>query len=235
MRFGKTRRSAERQEPTDTQVADYLGRHPDFFHRHLALLEILRVPHPCGEAVSLVARQIDLLRQRNHGLQAQFNELLRVARENDALFGRLHQLTLALLEANTLDDALAGLKWSLHEGFRADFVAVRIFRPVPRTAVGNLYLVPEPTLGVLLEPLLKTCEPTCGKPPQLLVEFLFGKDAPEVRSCALVPLCHAGLKGVLAIGGRSAERFRPDMGHLFLTRMGEIVAARLVALLDRET
>lgn len=232
MRCGK-QYPAERQEPTDAQVADYLERHPDFFHHHLALLEVLQVPHPCGEAVSLVARQIDLLRQRNHDLRAQFSELLAVARENDALFARLHRLTLALLEANTLDDVLAGLEWSLREGFRADFVAVRIFRPRLYTAVGNLCLAPEPALGVFLEPLLKTCEPTCGRPPLPLLEFLFGQDAAEVRSCALVPLCYAGLKGVLAIGGRSEKRFRPDMGCLFLTRMGEIIAARLVSLFPR--
>lgn len=233
MNFGKAKRSGE-DELTESQVADYLWRHPDFFRDQLALLEILNVPHPCGGAVSLVARQIGLLREQNRKQQAQLNDILRVARENDALFSRFHQLTLALLDAASVDDMLAGLKWSLHEGFQADFVAVRIFRSIAHPAVGDLHSMPSPAVSILLEPLLASCEPMCGTPPEPLLEFLFGPDAPDVLSCALVPLCHAGLKGLLAIGSRDCERFSPDMGNLFLVQMGEVVAARLVALIDRE-
>ncbi|CAI8740629.1 MULTISPECIES: DUF484 family protein [Methylococcus] len=233
MNFGKARRT-ERAELSASQVADYLWKHPDFFHDQLDLLESMHVPHPCGEAVSLVARQIELLRGKNRKQQGQLNDILRIARENDALFARFHRLTLTLLDAASVDDMLAGLKWSLHEGFQADFVSVRVFRTVAHPAVGDLHVMPDPAVSILLEPLLASCEPVCGSPPEPLLEFLFGADAPDVASCALVPLCHAGIKGLLAIGSFDAGRFTPEMGNLFLVQMGEIVAARLVALIDRE-
>lgn len=233
MNFGKAKRAGS-QELTAAQVAEYLWKHPDFFQDQLDLLETLRIPHPCGEAVSLVARQIELLRGQNLKQQGQLNDILKVARENDALFARFHRLILSLLDAASVDDMLAGLKWNLHEGFQADFVSVRVFRSVSHPAVGDLHAMPEPAVAILLEPLLASCEPQCGAPPELLLDFLFGSDAPDAASCALVPLCHAGIKGLLAIGSRDGERFRPDMGSLFLVQMGEIVAARLVALIDLE-
>jgi uncharacterized protein YigA (DUF484 family) len=52
-----------------------------------------------------------------------------------------------------------------------------------------------------------------------------------VLSYALIPLRHAGVKGFLAIGSRSSQRFQTSMGNFFLAQIGEIVAARLADLL----
>jgi uncharacterized protein YigA (DUF484 family) len=49
---------------SDESVRDYLEANPDFFERHSALLSALSVPHGSGEAVSLVERQVSMLRQK---------------------------------------------------------------------------------------------------------------------------------------------------------------------------
>lgn len=222
----------ELDEVTAAAVEEYLRRHPDFFHHHLDLLEGLKLPHPCGNAVSLVARQIDLLREKNRKLQLQLNDILQIARDNDALFRRLHQLTLSLLDAISLDDALAGLRWLLHGCLQADFVSVRLIRPVFDSPIGDLCVPPESEELAYIQPLLETGKPECGQPSLQHAEFLFGADGQHVSSYALVPLQHAGLRGFLAIGSRSPSRFQAGMGHLFLSQMGEIVAARFVSLLN---
>jgi hypothetical protein len=130
-----------------------------------------------------------------------------------------------------LDDALAGLRWLLHECFQADFVAVRLIEPVTDIPIANLCIPPESDELTHLRPLLDAGKPECGQPTSKKAEFLFGPDAQEVQSYALVPLQHAGLKGFLAIGSRNSSRFEAGMGHLFLSQMGEIVAARFVSLL----
>jgi len=221
----------DRSETTAAEVEAYLRRHPDFFHHHLDLLEGLKLPHPCGEAVSLVSRQIDLLREKNRKLQLQLNDLLQIARDNDALVRRMHQVTLSLLDATSLDDALAGLRWLLHECFQADFVAVRLVRPIIDSPIANLCIPPDSDALAHLEPLLEMGKPECGLPTTERAELLFGADSREVLSYALVPLQHAGLRGFLAIGSRNASRFEAGMGHLFLSQMGEIVSARFVSLL----
>ena len=220
----------------DEPVADsrmveaYLQNHPEFFEDHLELLESLKIPHPSGQAISLVERQLDLLRTRNGKLQKQLGDILQIARENDALSRRLHQLTLCMLDASTVDDALAGLRWSLHECFQADFAAVRLVKPVIEFPIRDLF-VSDPMAVQYIEGLLATPEPVCGQVIPEYAEMVFGNDADQVASHALIPLTHAGLKGVLAIGSCNPHRFDSAMGHLFLSQMGEIVAARLVKLL----
>lgn len=226
-----TAKRKEKSRITAQDVDTYLRRHPEFFKQRLELLEILKIPHPCGGAVSLVTRQIQVLRDRDHRLQRQVNEILEVARDNDILRERIHRLTLTLLDANSLEDALAGLRWGLHEYFQADFVSVRIAHPIIDTPIADL-AIPLQSES-LYSPTLEAGEPRClSLLPREGVD-LFGGGGAEASSCAFVPLQHAGLRGVLAIGSRDPDRFQPGMGSLFLAQMGEIVSARLAALIGK--
>jgi uncharacterized protein YigA (DUF484 family) len=212
-------------------VAEYLGTHPRFFEHHLDLLETLEVPHRSGAAVSLVARQIEVLRDKNRFLDIQLNDIVQIARENDILYQRIHQLTLTLLAARGLEDALAGLEWGLSEYFQIDFVAVRITEPVIVGPIANLHLPADSPQLALFGEVVDTGKARCGIPEPEQAAALFGELAGEVASLALVPLQYAGLRGLLAIGSRDADRFQTGMGALFLTQLGEILSARLAAML----
>ena len=72
-------------ELSEQAVQDYLEAHPDFFENNAALLSSLRVPHGSGAAVSLVERQVSVLRQKELKLERQLKELISVARDNDVL------------------------------------------------------------------------------------------------------------------------------------------------------
>ena len=233
MIFSKAQRSDD-QEVTEKLVETYLLSHPDFFQQHLELLELLKLPHPSGEAISLVTRQIELLRDKNRKLQLQLNDILQIARENDALARRMHQLTLALLDATSLDDGLAALRWLLHECFQADFVSVRLLGPVVDTPIANLFIPTDCEDLAHFQHILDSGHPDCGRPTSRQATVLFGGDGESVLSYALVPLKHAGLKGLLAIGSRNERRFEAGLGNLFLGQMGEIIAARFVSLLKAQ-
>ncbi|MGX2040363.1 DUF484 family protein [Methylocaldum sp. MU1018] len=213
------------------EVEAYLREHPDFFHDQLELLEILNVPHPCGKAVSLVSRQISLLRESNRQLKSQLNDILQIARDNDALHQRIHQLTLTLLDAATLEDALGSLTWSLHEYFQADFVTAKIMQPAIASPIADLYMPSDDAGLALFAPVLEIGKPYCGKPHPDQARYMFGDNASAALSFALIPLQHAGFKGLLAIGSRNTNRFHTDMGLHFLGQLGEIVSARLASLL----
>lgn len=214
-------------------VAAYLEANPDFFLHQHDLLEVLKIPHPCGDAVSLVAKQMEILRDKNRKLQAQLNDIVQIARENDAVFRRIHELTLVLLDADSIDDALASLRWILHEAFHAEFITLRVFEPRPVTAVADLYAEPDSVEFDPIRSILKAGVPVCGEPDSQKALCLFQSNLAEVLSYALIPLSHAGLKGFLAVGSGCAERFRTGMGNFFLAQMGEIVASRLADLLRR--
>ena len=88
----------------DDSVADFLQTFPDFFERHSALLTKLRLPHvrDAGATVSLVERQVEVLRERNQSLERKLKELVDVARANDALADRIHRLSQRLIRAHSL-------------------------------------------------------------------------------------------------------------------------------------
>jgi uncharacterized protein YigA (DUF484 family) len=69
----------------DNNVADYLLTYPDFFERNSQLLTKLRLPHvrDVAATVSLVERQVEVLRERNQALERKLKELVDVARAND--------------------------------------------------------------------------------------------------------------------------------------------------------
>ena len=59
-------------------VKEYLEAHPEFFDEHPHLLETLTVPHaPPGGAVSLVERQVKVLRERQAASRERLAELVR--------------------------------------------------------------------------------------------------------------------------------------------------------------
>ncbi len=217
------------------EVADYLRHHPDFFLHQTELLELLKIPHACGDAVSLVAKQIEVLRDKNRKLQVQLNEIVHIARDNDAVFRRIHELTLVLLDARSIDDALASLRWVLHEAFQAEFSALRVFSPHSTTGVADLFDDVHSAAFDPIRAVLDSGVPVCGEPSLDKARCLFGQCAEEVASYALIPLRHAGLKGFLAIGSRCMQRFQMGMGNFFLAKMGEIVASRLADLLQRNS
>ena len=72
-------------ELSPVEVESYLRRNLDFFENHPALLEELRLPHDCNGAVSLVTRQIEMLRSKAERLNNQLEDLVQIARENDAV------------------------------------------------------------------------------------------------------------------------------------------------------
>ena len=94
------------EEMSDQAVQDYLRAHPDFFERHTALLSTLQVPHSSGDAISLVERQVSMLRQKERKMQIQLKELIAVARANDTLAAKIHELSLQLLRTTTLAETI---------------------------------------------------------------------------------------------------------------------------------
>jgi uncharacterized protein len=214
------------------QVEAYLKQHPEFFHNHLDLLESLSIPHPSGEAVSLISKQLEIFRGKHQELESQLTALIEIARENDTAFNRMHELTLAMLEATSLGQVMVNLKQVLSECFLTDFVAVKIISEQADHLDNNFFVKPdEPSLKHFSVELASN-QPKCGRPTLAQARFLFGEEAGEIKSTAIIPMAFTDLEGLLAIGSRDNDRFHFSMGSMFLTQMGEIVGTRLISLLS---
>jgi len=221
-------------ELTSLQVEEYLQQHPEFFNEHLNLLEQMTIPHPSGNAVSLITKQLEIYRSKHQELESQLTELIEVARENDTSSVRMHKLALALIDSSTLEELILHLELVLSEYFLTDFVAVRIIQHNPGATIANLFIEPG---SKSLEPFVKELasnQPRCGRPTVAQAKALFGDLAFQVKSCAIIPMNFTELEGILAIGSREEGRFHHSMGNLFLTQMSEIVGTRLISLLQHK-
>ena len=219
---------------TDEQVSQYLREHPEFFNDHLALLAGMRVPHAAGPAVSLIERQVAVLRDQNQQYKRKLMELVQVGRDNDSLHRNLHLLTLALMRADGLGDVIERVHGHLRDDFKADAVALRLTR-LPegfRTETCTLPLEPGDPALAAFAPFFRAVRPLCGelKPEQLA--FLYGDQAEAIASTALVPLGVEAGFGMLAIGSHDDHRFHPAMDTLFLRCLGELVACALTPYLE---
>lgn len=195
-------------------VAAYLESHPDFFDRHPDLLEHLHVPHVAGSAaISLVERQVKLLRDKQAANRERLAELVRVARSNDLLAERVHALSLRLLQARTLADVESQVLLSIREEFDVN--------------PARLFLAPSAAATVLSESssLLSAGKPRCGHFGDAQKTLFFGDAGRDLRSLALVPLGPGAALGVLALGSTDPDRFPPGLSTDFLTRVGELIAA----------
>ena len=225
---------SDEQQPavTDEQVDAYLRQHPEFFQHHLDLLEKMHIPHPSGNAISLISKQLEIFRAKHQEQENQLTALIDIARDNDASFNRMHELTLAMLEANSLEDAVANLSDVLAECFFTDFIAIKIIQEQSESPISNLFVDPSDAGLKHFANELTSNQPKCGRPTLAQARFLFGDAAAEVRSSAIIPMAFTRLEGLIAIGSRDEARFHYSMGSLFLTQMSEIIGNRLISLLQ---
>ena len=220
------------EELSEQAVHDYLAAHPDFFERHSTLLSSLNLPHASGGAVSLVERQISVLRQKDLKLERQLKELIEVARANDTLAAKIHELTLQLLAKTDLQKTIAAIEEAMRSGFGADHAVLVLFAE-PDTLddinAGRFFRVIERD-DKALKPFgtfLEGASARCGKIRDSQRDFLFKNDAEEIGSAALVPLGESAEIGFLAVGSVDSDRFHPGMSIDFLTRLGDLVAGSL--------
>ena len=220
------------EELSEQAIHDYLATHPDFFENHGSLLSSLHLPHATGGAVSLVERQVSVLRQKDIKLEKQLKELIEVARANELLAAKIHELTLQLLATTDLKMTIIALEEAMRSGFGADQAVLVIFGDPDAfddIDIGRFFHVVERKSEALnpFKTFLDGKSARCGQIRDAQRDFLFQHDADEIGSAALVALNDGNEIGFLAIGSTDANRFHPGMSIDFLTRLGDLVAGAL--------
>ena len=213
-------------------VIQYLHHNADFFERHPQLLARLRLQHPrSGSTISLIERQVDVLRDKIHTQDQKLAEFVQVARANNVLAEKIHRFTRRLLRANGAGPAIAEIEASLREDFDTfHTVLVLACSSVPDEEEAQCFLrrvaADDPAFRSF-ESLFAAGKPRCGQIRDTQREFLFGQEAPNIGSVALIPLGGQTPAGLLALGSVDRDRFHPGMSTEFLWRMGELITDAL--------
>lgn len=204
-------------------VARYLAGHPEFFDQHPHLLTDVRVSHPFeGRTVSIAERQILNLREKHKLLETKLAELIEFGEENDAIAEKMHHLSRALMSARELPTLLQALKLNLHDNFGIPHAVLRIWDGDSAAPLAEFSAVSE----AIKNWAEQTSAPQCGALPMNEMADWFG-GASHPRSFAAVPLKADRSMGVLVMASEDVQRFYPQMGTLYLQRLGELLAAAL--------
>ena len=216
------------------EVADYLGRNPDFFDAHVELLATLRVPHPHdGRTISLQERQLELVRGKLRTCEAQFTELVRTGRENEDLARKLDDWACRLLRVTEMRDLPGAVSGGLETVFSVPQVALQLWRLDDAWAGLECARLVSTDVVALTDSLE---QPHCGPNRGFeVVNRLPGAGA-DTQSIALLPLRvreDPATIGLIVLGSPDPERFRSGMGTVFLERISALAAASLSRLMRR--
>ncbi|MEP7068421.1 MAG: DUF484 family protein [Usitatibacter sp.] len=211
---------------TPEQVAEFLTRNPGFFEQNVEILTNLQIPHPHGgRAVSIGERQLLALREKSKILEDKLHELIQFGEENDALGEKVHRLACRLIEAPSLDAVLDTLYLDLLDHFAVPHVAVRLWNVAEENPDTKEFGAVAAEMRQFVE---KMTAPYCGQHAVYESQAWFGEAAAHLKSFALVPLVRDGLAfGVVALASEDPRRFYPEMGTLYLARIGELVSHAL--------
>jgi uncharacterized protein YigA (DUF484 family) len=211
---------------TPDAVASFLQAHPEFFEQYADMLADIYIPHPHGgRAIPISERQILTLRERVKQVEAKLREVIRFGEENDAIGEKVHRLMLALLGARDLEALINAVYFNLREDFAVPHVVLRAWREEGEIDVAELGPVTEATR----EFAATLTAPYCGGHASVDTDSLFGEAAAQLKSFSYIPFRARKMSGLLALASEDPQRFYPEMGTVYLKRIGEMVAAALYA------
>lgn len=221
----------------ESGVREFLLGNPDFFRRHQDLLQVLKLPHESGKAVSLVERQVGLLREKLRASERKLGELVQVARDNEQLFDKIRQLTLALLDAESLDE----LGQALEERFRADFQTdaggLILLTDDEATQRGNTRCLNRTQLAEAAPRFAALREATGGPLRDNEIEALFPLHDARIQSAMVAPVFTDGKEdgdavALLVLGSADRGYFHDRLGTSFLEYIRAVLGRTLARHLE---
>ncbi len=140
---------------------------------------------------------------------------------------------LALREKNkALELRLAVLYLHLREDFAVPHSALRVWRSRRDAPWGKEEAAEFRPVGTELKRYAASlAQPYCGPSGLPEAAAWFGEGASHVRSVAHMALRDQDCFGMLALGSEDVQRFFPEMGTLYLKRLGGLASAALLRFL----
>jgi len=204
------------------EVAAWLKEHPEFFEEHADQLAEITIPHPHGgRAIPISERQTLTLREKSRQLEGKLRELIQFGEENDAIGEKVHRISAALLAASDIRGVLNTIHLNLREDFAVPHVALRVWRANSHADLPEF----KPVSSASREFAASLSNPHCSAHAMADTAGLFGEASAHLRSYSYMSLRDSETFGLLALASEDPQRFYPEMGTLYLKRLGELVGA----------
>jgi uncharacterized protein YigA (DUF484 family) len=217
---------------TEEDIVRFLVRVPDFFERHADLLTAVRLTSPYGaRAVSLQARQAEMLREKIKVLERRIMEMMRNGNENLLLTDKLLHWARQLFWVAQPSDLPTVLVSGLMAQFNVPQAAIKVWE------VSQAYADAPFAQGVgedVRSFAASLATPYCGVNTGFdAVQWL---DEPNnAASLALIALrerADAPAFGLLVLASPDRQRYEAGMATDLLERVGGLASAALSRLRD---
>jgi len=216
---------------TEAEVTAYLESHPNFFGGRDDLLMKMKLPHAHstnnGQAISLVERQVSLLRERNADARKQLDEFVAAAKRNNEIFVKSQRLVLALIDAKDNNSFFKALEASFKREFKSDAYSLIIFSDYANRINHFTSSIPASSAEKYVGALMKSKVPFLGVLRSEEQDFLFRHASGVVKSAAVLPVKNRRQIAMLAIGSSDPDYFKPEMGTLFIRFIADALARLL--------
>ncbi len=209
---------------TDAQVAGYLDKHPEFFNQHENLLMNLDLPHQQGKTISLVERQVALLRDRGIESRKKLDEFVQSAKKNNEIFDKCRRLILDLMDADDTDKFFKVLENSFQRDFGCQAYSLIIFSDTPHQINHFTTSVSEMAAREYIGALIRAKQPTLGVLRPMEQDFLFRHQSDKVKSAAVLSVRKNRQIALLAIGSEDPNYFQAGMGTIFISFIADTLA-----------
>jgi uncharacterized protein YigA (DUF484 family) len=195
-------------------VSDYLREHPDFFEQHPDVLRDLKISHVGDGAVSLVERQVAVLRERNSELRRRFDALISTAEQNETLLAATQEVIAAIAERGAQEDIATLFCGLIQKRFSVELVAFHW-----RSSDGD-----DAALSVAAH-LLANKTASSGPLRSHELHALFGEEHPEGSAALATLTMRSGDTAIIAVGATDATRYGIADGTLFLEYLARVIGS----------
>jgi uncharacterized protein YigA (DUF484 family) len=203
------------------QVAAYLLENPEFFSQFPQIIEKLSIPHSHKGSVSLVELQSEQLRKKVRSLSHKLNQLISIAKQNEAIYRVYADLNLRILKCTNLDDLKFILEEVIQENLKLASVTLKPFT--------GAHALPEIQRRLFIEKRFKRHKFFFGRLSDHERKLLFADQ--DASSVALLLIGDLGELGILAIGSKDPGHFNPDMDTLLITQLQQFLGILLPKIL----
>jgi len=140
--------------------------------------------------------------------------------ENDALGEKVHRAALEVIKAPHLEAMLRAIYYNLREDFAVPHVSIRLWGEADHPPLAEFGPASQEA-RVFAESLH---HPYCSGKPMFETGQWFGEAETILKSFAYVPLRGDKVFGLVILASEDPQRFYPEMGTLYLERLGELVS-----------
>ena len=214
--------AAKKNQVSNKEIVEYLILNPDFFKENPEVLNAIEIVHESGAAVSLIQKQVELLRSNYNSTTDKLMELLGIAKANENIFSLTKKLIIELIDASNIEEVVSLLENSFESDFGAKTSRLLFFtespKDLPKDRIKSLSEAKK-----ILATLLKPDEIYCGVIDKGLANFIFNKKS-KINEIALVPLNCNSVKGLIALGSDEPGKYNKNKDTLFLDFIAEVVS-----------